>query len=66
MQVNVREVATSMDAIDSEELLSQQLMDRIVTRVMRAMDERDEYRERVRQERCPTGGSEEAERGGGY
>lgn len=66
MQVNVREVATSIQAMDSEELLSPRLMERIVMEVLRAVDERQAHRERVRQERCTAAGSEDWESGGHY
>jgi hypothetical protein len=66
MQINVGEAATSIHVMDSEELLSPRLLDRIVTQVLRAVDERHAHRERVKEERCTEGGAEDRESGANY
>jgi hypothetical protein len=66
MEINVGEVSTSIHAMDSEQLLSPRLMERIVAEVVRAVDERHEHRERVKQERRTMAGAEDWESGGNY
>ncbi len=64
MQIHVGEVSTSIHSVDTEELLSPRLLERIVEQVLKAVDERQGHRERIRRERCTADGSEDWESGG--
>jgi len=56
MEVQINEWQSTMQAVDSDSLLSPQQMEKIVRAVLRAVDERDAHRERVRAEQRITSG----------
>ena len=60
MEVRIGEIVSSIRAVDTEQLLSPPLLARIVTEVLRAVDERDDHRHRVAAERRVTSGVRDA------
>jgi hypothetical protein len=56
MQVEINEVVSTVRALDGEALLSPQVLTRIVTAVMKAMEDMESHRGRVRAETQVTGG----------
>lgn len=62
-EVEVHEMVGSIRAMDQQQLLSPQIMGRIVGEVMRAIDERQAYRARVDAERRITSGVRDEQEG---
>lgn len=60
MDVRIGEVVSSIRAFDTEQLLSPPLLARIVTEVLRAVDEQRDHRLRVQSERRVTGSVRDA------
>lgn len=60
MEIRIGEIVSAIRAVDTEQLLSPPLLARIVTEVVRAVDERDEHRQRVNGERRITTGLRDA------
>lgn len=58
-EVNVEEVASSVQVTDGDALLSPATLRTIVNAVMQAMEERDLHQRRVRSEQCIGGGVRE-------
>ena len=63
MEIKIGEAHNSITAMNTEQLLSQPLLERIVARVLLAMDERNAHRERVDQERRIGAGVDDWESG---
>jgi hypothetical protein len=56
MEVHINEIASTVRAMDSDTLLSPQTMEKILSAVLRAVEEREQYRDRVRAEQRITRG----------
>jgi hypothetical protein len=56
MEVQINEWQSTIQAVDSDSVLSPQQMAKIVRTVLQAVDERDAHRERVRAEQRITSG----------
>ena len=56
MQVEINEVVSTVRAVDGDALLAPQTLTRIVTAVMKAMEEMEFHRDRVRAETQVTEG----------
>jgi hypothetical protein len=63
MEVQIDEIVSSIRAVDQQQLLSPQLLQKLVSEVMRAMDERDGHRKRVHEERKVTSGVRDEQEG---
>ena len=50
MEINVNEMTSSVRAVDGDALLAPETMRKIVSAVLRAVEEREEHRARVRAE----------------
>jgi hypothetical protein len=62
MEVEINKLSSTVHAIDGDSLLSPKTMERIVSVVLQAVDERDSHRQRVRAEqRITSGVSHESE-----
>jgi hypothetical protein len=63
VEVNIEEVASTMQVTDGDALLSPRTLRTIVNAVMRAIEERESHQRRVQAEQCIGGGvREELER----
>jgi hypothetical protein len=56
MEVHINEIASTVRAMDDNTLLSPQTMEKILSAVLRAVEEREQYRDRVRAEQRITRG----------
>jgi hypothetical protein len=56
MEVEIGNVVSSVRAVDTDSLLEPQTMERIVRAVLQALNEREDHRKRVRDERRITKG----------
>jgi hypothetical protein len=56
MEVHINEIASTVRAMDGDALLSPQTMEKILCAVLRAVEEREQYRDRVRAEQRITRG----------
>ena len=56
MEVHIADVVSTIRTVDGEALLAPATMERIVRAVLRAIEEREAYQERVRAEQRITGG----------
>ena len=65
MQVEINEVVSTVRALDGDALLAPQTLTRIVNAVMKAMEEVESHRHRVRAETQVTGGVAAEQRKGG-
>ncbi|HEY3284048.1 MAG TPA: hypothetical protein VGN26_17400 [Armatimonadota bacterium] len=65
MEVEIGEVVSTVRAVDSDGLLSPQLLSKITRIVMKAMDERDAHHKRVRAEQRITPGVSHEQEGEG-
>jgi hypothetical protein len=63
MDVQINEIVSSIRTVDQQQLLSPKVTERLVAEVMRAMDARDAYRRRVRDERRITTGVRDEQEG---
>lgn len=63
MEINIGEARSSITAMDGDQLLSPHLLDRIVSRVMVAIDERNAHRKQVESERRTMAGMDDWEKG---
>jgi len=63
MDVHVGEIVSTVRAVDSDALLSPQVMEKIVQAVLRAVDERDAHAQRVRAEQRVTSGVRDEQAG---
>lgn len=60
MEIRIGDIVSAIRAVDTEQLLSPPLLARIVTEVLRAVDEREDHRARVADERRVTRGLRDA------
>lgn len=56
MEINIDEIVSNVRVMDGETLLTPQLMRKIVEAVLRAVEEREDHRDRVRIEQRVTRG----------
>jgi hypothetical protein len=56
MEVQINEIVSSIRTVDQQQLLSPKLLQRLVHEVMRAIEERDAHKRRIKDERKITSG----------
>jgi hypothetical protein len=56
MDIHIGEISSTVRAVDSDSLLTPQMMEKIVLAVLRAMEERELHHQRVRAETRVSGG----------
>jgi hypothetical protein len=56
MDVHIGEISSIVRAVDGDSVLTPQMMEKIVQAVLRAVEEREQHRQRVRAETCVSGG----------
>jgi len=56
MEVQINEIVSSIRTVDQQQLLSPKLLQRLVQEVMRAIEERDAHKRRIKDERKITSG----------
>lgn len=56
MEVQINEIVSSIRTVDQQQLLSPQLVQKLVQEVIRVMDDRDAHKRRVMDERKVTSG----------
>jgi hypothetical protein len=66
MDVHINEIVSSIRTLDHDQLLSPQLIERIVREVQRASEERAAYHKRTESERKVTSGVRDEQEGQAY
>jgi hypothetical protein len=61
VEVNINEVQSNVRAVDGDAALSPQTMQKILAVVMRAVEEREAHRDRVKSEQKVGGGGDDSE-----
>jgi len=56
MEVQINEIVGSIRTVDQQQLLSPKLLQRLVHEIMRAIEERDAHKRRIKDERKITSG----------
>lgn len=56
MEVHIKDIVSTVRAVDGDALVSSRKVDELMQALLRATDERDDHRRRVRAERRITGG----------